>query len=72
NIVIGGGSDQDQGLARPLVGPVASAEIHKIIENVVGNYLSRREGDETFLAFVRKLTDDELPSLVTDAHKAAA
>ncbi|MEO1796098.1 MAG: NirA family protein [Pseudomonadota bacterium] len=71
-IVIGGGSDLDQGLARPLVGPVAAADIHTIVEHVVGSYLARREGSETFLSFVRRLTDAELPTLLPSELQQAA
>ncbi|MEM8822253.1 MAG: NirA family protein [Pseudomonadota bacterium] len=72
NIVIGGGSDCDQGLARPLIGPVEADDIHVIIEQVVSNYLARREGNETFLSFVRGLSDDELPTLLPGTRQAAA
>ncbi|MEM9204988.1 MAG: NirA family protein [Pseudomonadota bacterium] len=72
NIVIGGGSDNDQGLARPLCGPVAAADIHDIVSHIVGAYLARRSGDETFLQFVRRLDDGELLTLLPDDQKAAA
>ncbi|MEM8591894.1 MAG: NirA family protein [Pseudomonadota bacterium] len=72
NIVIGGGSDQDQGLARPLVGPVAAAEIHGIVEHVVGSYLARRNPGETFLQFVRSLSDEELLTLLPQELQRAA
>ncbi|MEM1100696.1 MAG: NirA family protein [Pseudomonadota bacterium] len=70
NIVIGGGSDLDQGLARPLVGPVAAADILPIIEHVVGSYLARRAPGESFLAFVRGLPDAELSTLLSAAKAA--
>ncbi|MEM9707225.1 MAG: NirA family protein [Pseudomonadota bacterium] len=69
NIVIGGGSDQDQGLARPLVGPVAADEIHGIVEHVVGCYLARRETGETFLEFSRRQSDSDLLSLLPSNHR---
>ncbi|MEM0934279.1 MAG: NirA family protein [Pseudomonadota bacterium] len=72
NIVLGGGSDQDQGLARPLCGPVAAADINSIIEHVVGAYLARRAPEQTFLSFVRALGDDELPGLLPQAMTKAA
>lgn len=72
NIVLGGGSDQDQGLARPLCGPVAAKDIHGIIEHVVGTYLSRRAPEQTFLAFVRSLDDDALQSLLPQNLTQAA
>ncbi|MEM1375301.1 MAG: NirA family protein [Pseudomonadota bacterium] len=71
-IVIGGGSDLDQGLARPLVGPVAAAEIQGIIGHVVGEYLSRRAPGATFLEFVRSLTDAELLTLLPSELRQAA
>jgi ferredoxin-nitrite reductase len=71
-IVAGGGSDQDQGLARPLCGPVADHEIHGIIEHVVGQYLDRRAPGETFLAFTRRLSDAELLTLLPSDLQAAA
>ena len=71
-IVIGGGSDLDQGLARPLCGPVPADDIHTILEHVVGNYLTRRTGHESFLTYVRGLTDAELLTLLpTDLQSAA-
>ncbi|MEL7026430.1 MAG: NirA family protein [Pseudomonadota bacterium] len=72
NIVIGGGSDQDQGLARPLCGPVAADDIHGIIEHVVGSYLTRRTDQETFLQFVRRLDDDALLTLLPQDLQVAA
>ncbi|MEM9477850.1 MAG: NirA family protein [Pseudomonadota bacterium] len=72
NIVLGGGSDQDQGLARPLCGPVAAAEIHGIIEHVIGAYLARRAPDQTFLSFVRTLGDDDLKTLLPQELTQAA
>ena len=72
NIVIGGGSDLDQGLARPLVGPVAAEDINAIVEHVVGAYLARRTGDESFLDHVRGLEDAELQGLLPQDLQAAA
>lgn len=71
-IVIGGGSDCDQGLARPLVGPVGADEIEGIVGSVIQNYLARREGAETFLAFARRQSDDDLLSLLPQNYQAAA
>ena len=71
-IVVGGGSDSDQGLARPLCGPVPAADIHQIIEHVVGSYLSRRHKNETFLSFVRGLSDEDLKTLLPQTVQQAA
>ncbi|MEM6759497.1 MAG: NirA family protein [Pseudomonadota bacterium] len=71
-IVIGGGSDLDQGLARPLIGPVPAAEIHPILDHVIGQYLARREAGETFLAFSRRLSDADLLTLLPHNLQHAA
>ncbi|MEM6940120.1 MAG: NirA family protein [Pseudomonadota bacterium] len=72
NILLGGGADLDQGLARPLCGPVAAADIHGIIEHVVATYLARRAPEQTFLSFVRALEDDALKGLLPQALTQAA
>lgn len=72
HILLGGGSDQDQGLARPLCGPVAADEVPGLIEHVVGRYLSERDGTETFLSFIRSLDDHALKHLLPPALAAAA
>ncbi|MEP5761691.1 MAG: NirA family protein, partial [Litoreibacter sp.] len=64
NILVGGGSDHDQGMARHLCGPVAVDDIHKIVEQVVGTYLANRTPKQTFLAYVRTLGDSELKMLL--------
>lgn len=72
NILLGGGSDLDQGLARPLTGPVAADTVPEIIEHVVGAFVSRRAPDQNFLSFVRSLADDELTTLLPDTQSKAA
>lgn len=67
-VVLGGGSDNDRGIGRPLCGPVASTDIESTVEIVIGNYLSRREESESFLSFVRKLPDDQLTSLLETSN----
>jgi ferredoxin-nitrite reductase len=63
HIVLGGGSDHDKGIGRALCGPVPQTQLNGVIEQIVGNYLDRREGQETFLSFVRRLPDTALPTL---------
>ncbi len=72
NILLGGGSDLDQGLARPLIGPVAADDVPAIIEHVVGAFVARRATNQNFLSFVRSLDDAELASLLPDAQRKAA
>ncbi|MCV2403412.1 NirA family protein [Marinomonas sp. C2222] len=60
NVLVGGGCDDDQGLARMLCGPVASRDICQVLEKVVGNYMNGRKQGESFLAFTRGLEDSQL------------
>lgn len=70
-IVVGGGSDQDKGIGRPLCGPVAAGQITEIVEAVLSNYLARRGEGESFLAFVRQIPDADLPALLSPLTIAA-
>ena len=69
--VIGGGSDQDKGIARPLCGPIAASDVNATIERVVGNYLTQRSPEQSFLEFARALPDADLPNLLNDYAIAA-
>ena len=63
HVVLGGGSDTDRGLARPLCGPVPADGVEATVEAVVGRYLAGRAGEETFLSFVRRQDDAALAGL---------
>ncbi|PZX10116.1 ferredoxin-nitrite reductase [Palleronia aestuarii] len=63
-IVLGGGTDDDEGLARPLSGPIPAAALNTTVETVVGSYLAQRAPGESFLAFVRRLPDEAMPTLL--------
>ena len=71
HVVLGGGSDHDKGIARPLCGPVAATQINVLIETVIAGYLKRRRAGESFLEFVRSLSDEDLPSLLPSETLAA-
>ncbi|MEO0386742.1 MAG: NirA family protein, partial [Pseudomonadota bacterium] len=71
-IVLGGGSDQDQGIARPLCGPVPADDITAILEHVVGHYLKSRQSGQTFLSYTRGLSDAGLKTLLPPNFAAAA
>ncbi|MEP1964115.1 NirA family protein [Tateyamaria sp.] len=64
HIVLGGGNDNDRGLARALCGPVAADDVNGVLETLIASYLDQRAGTETFLSFVRGVSDDALPALV--------
>lgn len=67
HVVLGGGCDDDRGLARPLCGPVAADDIQTTLEALVGNYLGACDPDETFLSFVRRNDDSEILRLTEPA-----
>ena len=72
NIVLGGGSDADQGLARPLCGPVPSDNVADILDHVIGRYLAERAPDQTFLEYTRTLSDDALQGLMPQEFALAS
>ncbi|MBN9669259.1 NirA family protein [Roseibium aggregatum] len=71
HVVVGGGSDHDYGIARPLCGPVPADDVNEVVETIVGNYLSAREPGASFLEFVRSLDDSDLSRLL-HGHSLAA
>lgn len=64
NVVVGGGVDGDQALARFLCGPVASRDICALSERIVANYLKARDGSDSFIAFANKHDDAQLQSIL--------
>jgi ferredoxin-nitrite reductase len=62
-VVIGGGSDRDQGLARELVPSVAFSDLPPMLESLFAAFEERRNQDESFLEFGRRHTIPELQSL---------
>jgi len=58
---LGGGSDQDQGLARELVSAIRFADLPPVMEHLIQAFEERRASeDETFLSFTRRHTIAEL------------
>jgi len=70
-VVIGGGADHDQGLARELIPSVAYAELPPLLERLFRAYDERRKPEESFLAFSRRHTIDELKSFLALKEAAA-
>ena len=62
-VVIGGGSDQDRGLARELIPAIAFSELSPVMERLFGAYMEQRNADESFLDFSRRHSVTELQSL---------
>jgi len=71
HLVLGGGSDTDKGVGRSVTGPIPSAELNQVVEGIVADYLASRANGETFLQYVRRFADEELPALIDVKHLAA-
>lgn len=63
-VVIGGGSDKDKGLARELVASVAFRNLPPLLENLFVAFEQRRRPNESFLEFNRRHSIAELQSFI--------
>ena len=61
-VVIGGGSDQDQGLARELIPAIPFSELPPVMERLFSAFTERRNAYESFLDFSRRHGIAELQS----------
>ncbi len=64
-VVIGGGSDQDRGLAREIIPSVAYTELPSMLEGLFAVFEERRNPNESFLQFSRRHSVPELQSFLT-------
>jgi ferredoxin-nitrite reductase len=53
-VVIGGGSDQDQGLARELIPVIKFSDLPAVMERLFERYTAQRNQEESFLDFTRR------------------
>lgn len=63
-VVIGGGSDRDRGLARELIPSIRYSELPPLLERLFDAYMERRIADETFLEFSRRHSTEELRNMM--------
>jgi ferredoxin-nitrite reductase len=63
-VVIGGGSDQDEGLARELIPSIRYADLPPALERLFSSYMERRNADESFLEFSRRHSLPELQDFI--------
>ncbi len=54
HVVIGGGMDQEQGIAREIFRGVRTSEINTLVERVLRTFLTRRASGETFVQWSRR------------------
>lgn len=65
SVVIGGGADQDQGIARELIPAIAYSDLPPVMDRLFEAYTERRTQDESFLEFSRRHSIEELQSFVS-------
>ena len=70
-VVIGGGADNEQGLARELISSIAFSDLPRLLERLFEAYIGRRKHEESFLSFSRRHSIDELRALVALKEAAA-
>lgn len=54
HVVLGGGMDQEQGIAREIFRNVAAADLPALVERVLAEFSGRREPGESFAAWTRR------------------
>jgi ferredoxin-nitrite reductase len=61
-VVLGGGSDQDQGIARELIPAIRFTDLPPVMDRLFAAYIGMRSADESLLSFTRRHTLAELKS----------
>ena len=72
NIVLGGGVDDTQAIAREVWKSVRADEMPALIEQILVVYLRDRIEDESFAQFANRHTPEQLTELCDPAKTAAA
>ncbi len=72
NIVLGGGVDDTQAIAKEVWKNVRADEMPALIENLLVVYLRDRNEGETFIEFTNRHTPEQLMDLCDPAKIAAA
>ena len=63
---LGGGADNEQGLARELFPAMAYADVLPALQRLFGAYQGTRSGDESFLAFARRHDVEQLRAMCSE------
>jgi ferredoxin-nitrite reductase len=72
NIVLGGGVDDQQAIAREVWKSIRADEIGPLVEQLLCAYLAQREDGESFAAFSRRLSVEALQALAGTSGTAMA
>ena len=62
-VLLGGGADADQGLARELIPAIKFSELTPVLHRLFEAYVSQRVDDESFLQYTRRHSIDHLRTL---------
>ena len=63
-VVIGGGSDRDQGIARELIPSIRYADLPPVLERLFAAFVGNRNSSESFLDFSRRHSIADLQGLI--------
>ncbi len=61
-VVVGGGADNEQGLARELIPSIKATDLPPVMERLFTAYMERRDAGESFLSFTRRHDIETLKS----------
>lgn len=65
HVVLGGGMDQEQGIAREIFRGVAADEIPALVEKILVTYRDRRTAGETFVQWTRRHSVKEIQEMLS-------
>jgi len=72
HVFVGGGYEDEQGIARELAQSVAVSQLPVYIEHLMGAYMDSRHKGEGFVSFARRHEISELRDLIAQRSEAAA
>jgi ferredoxin-nitrite reductase len=67
HVYVGGGADQEQGLARELAKNIPFEQVPPLLERLLQGYLAGRAPGESFSSFARRQGIDELRAMAVGA-----
>ena len=70
-VLIGGGADNEQGLARELISSIPYTELPPALDSLFQAYMQKREAGETFLEFSRRHSIEELRNMMALEERTA-
>ena len=65
HVVLGGGMDHEQGIARELFKGVRATEVNALVEKTLATYEARKERGETFVQWARRHSVKELQEMLS-------